>query len=143
MTEKQFTVRSPYARSIQITSQGMKALELVKRINRARKAGEDVTPLEKELAALEAYKPPKPPKKTKAQKRVEAQPILATSLRWLLKDAQKQGKSLGWVMRTFKMLHGRYPGRLMWREIVGRDTRDAIIDAQVAKAALQARSVRL
>lgn len=127
---------------ISITEPGMKALELVKRINRARRAGEDVTPLEKELAAL-PYKVPKPPKKTKQQKVAEASPILSTSLRNLLGHAKRRGKSLGWVMRAFKLKHGRFPPRLMWREIVGRDTRDEIIDALVSKLALQVGTVRL
>lgn len=128
---------------ISITEPGMKALELVKRINRARRAGEDVSVLERELAAIEAYKPPKPPKKTKQQKVAEASPILATSLRNLLGHAKRRGKSLGCVMRAFKLKHGRFPPRLLWREIVGRDTRDAVIDAMVSKLALQVGTVRL
>lgn len=123
------------------TAKRVTAIELIRRINRARAAGEDVSILERELAAVEAAPSmPKPPRKTRAEHRAEQSPLTVAGLKMLIAIAQKKGFSLGWVMFEFKKRNGRFPGRHVWKAVVGQDTRDAIIDAQVDRVAMQARS---
>jgi hypothetical protein len=119
----------------------MKALELIRRINRARAKGEDVSVLERELAEVTApkkrYKPPR--KELQRAKTVNAEPHRTSLLRQLLRSAERRGKPLGWVMFEFKRIHGSFPGRALWHAVVGRDTRDAVIDAYVDRVAREAK----
>lgn len=121
-----------------------KQLDLVKRINRARISGEDVAPLERELEAAIAASKIKPPKITRAERYrrdvAKKNKCAADALRYLIRSATYRGKSLGWVMQEYKRQRGNFPGRALWKTVVGRDTRDAVIDAMVTRAAMEARS---
>ncbi len=118
----------------------MKALELIRRINRARAKGEDVSVLERELRSLETAEKPKAPPRSRKQRTIDAAPYSAALLRRLLKQAQRKGRSLGWVMHRFKDEHGQFPGRKLWNAVVGTDDRDQIIDSYIERIAMEARS---
>lgn len=116
------------------------ALELVRRINRARAKGEDAAILERQLQShLERPKPRKA-KPTRSDRVIAQQPKGAKLLRSLLSKAKRRGFQLGWVMFHFKDKFGAFPGRALWKAVVGKDDRDEVIDRYVERVAMQARS---
>lgn len=117
----------------------MKALDLTKRINRARRRGLDTTVLERELAEVKRQPPPK---KEKPARAIAKMPTMHRNLVALLREATRAGYQLGWVMFEFKKRYGCFPGRALWKATVGRDTRDKIIDAHVEKVAKRARAMQ-
>ncbi len=129
----------------------MKALDLTKRINRARRRGLDTTVLERELAQADAESKQRREesriKKLAAERarhsRAVQMPEQAKlrrieNLRGLMIEAESNGYSLGWVMQEHVRRYARLPGNDIWPP-VAREFRDRIVEAQVSKAVMKVR----